>query len=100
VVKDGPEPAPSLAVVDKPRWDASRPRDLAMASTTAQPETAIAAPWVRKDMVRAESSRDVVARREKEQASTLAREMRREGQHRERVHFYMSERARAREPIR
>jgi hypothetical protein len=72
-----------------------------MASTTAQPETAIAAPWVRKDMVRAESSRDVVARREREEASALARDMRREAQRRERINFdfYTSERARMREPL-
>ena len=72
-----------------------------MASTTAQPETAIAAPRVRKDMVRAESSRDVVARREKAEASALAREMRNQAKHRERtpLAFYCSDRARVREPL-
>ena len=47
-----------------------------MASTTAQPETAIAAPWIREETIRAENWPDVVARREEAEASALGREMR------------------------
>jgi hypothetical protein len=66
-----------------------------MASTTAQPETAIAAPWIREEAIRAERSPEVIARREREQASLEAREMRREASHRERtpLSFYTSDRA-------
>ena len=73
-----------------------------MASTTAQPETAIAAPWIREETIRAERSPDVAARREKAEASALAIEMRRQEKHRERtnLNFYTSERVRSREPIR
>jgi hypothetical protein len=72
-----------------------------MASTTAQPETAIAAPWIREETIRAESSPDVVARREKAEASALGREMRDQAQRRERtpLNFYCTDRARAREPL-
>jgi hypothetical protein len=66
------------------------------------PEAAIAAPWIREDMIRAERSPEVVARREREEASALAHEMRREERRSERgpVDFYTSDRARSREPIR
>jgi hypothetical protein len=61
-----------------------------------------AARWVRKEAVSAERSPQVLARREREQASMLAHEMRQEERHRERtpLNFYCSDRARAREPIR
>jgi hypothetical protein len=72
-----------------------------MASTTAQPETAIAAPWIREETIRAERSPEVIARREKAEASALAREMRDQAQRRERtpLTFYTSDRARSREPL-
>jgi hypothetical protein len=60
-----------------------------------------AAPWIREETIRAERSPEVVARREKAEASLLAHEMRREASHRERtpLNFYTSDRARAREPL-
>jgi hypothetical protein len=62
------------------------------------PETAIAAPWIREEAIRAERSSEVIARREKAEASALAHDMRRQEKHRERtnLNFYTSERARAR----
>jgi hypothetical protein len=65
------------------------------------PETANAAPWIRKEMVCAERSPEVIARRERAEASMLAREFRREERHRERTNhnFYTTERARSRPPI-
>jgi hypothetical protein len=65
------------------------------------PEAAIAAPWIREDMIRAERSPEVVARRERMEASALAAEMRLTERHKERgpVDFYTSERARSREPL-
>jgi hypothetical protein len=59
------------------------------------------APWIRKEAVSAERSPEVVARREKAEASALAREMRDQAQRRGRgpLNFYCSDRARSREPL-
>jgi hypothetical protein len=63
------------------------------------PETANAAPWIRKETIRAERSPEVIARREREAASALAYEMRLQERHREKTSFYCTERARSREPL-
>jgi hypothetical protein len=63
------------------------------------PEAETVAPWIRREAVAAENAREVVARREREQATALAVEMRREERRRERTSFYSSNRARSREPI-
>jgi hypothetical protein len=60
------------------------------------PESAFRAGWIRREAVSAERSPEVIARREKAEASALARDMRREAQHRERTSFYCTDRARSR----
>jgi hypothetical protein len=63
------------------------------------PEAETVAPWIRREAVAAEHAPEVVARREREQATALAIEIRREEKRRERTHFYLSDRARGLEPI-
>jgi hypothetical protein len=65
------------------------------------PEAASRAQWIRREAVSAERSPEVVARRERAEASALAYEMRLVAAHREKgpVNFYTSARARSREPL-
>jgi hypothetical protein len=60
------------------------------------PEAAIVAPWIRKEMVCAELSPEVMARHEREQTSAPAEAMRREERRKEKPSFYCSDRARSR----
>jgi hypothetical protein len=58
-----------------------------------------ASPWIRKEMVCAERSPEVIARKERREASALAYDMRLQERRREKISFYCTDRARAREPL-
>jgi hypothetical protein len=66
------------------------------------PDAANVSPWIRKEMVCAERSPEVQARRERQELSAEAEAMRAETRRGERVNHasWFSDRARSREPIR
>jgi hypothetical protein len=66
------------------------------------PDAANVSPWIRKAMIRAERSPEVLARRERQELSAEAEAMRAEMRRGTRINHngWFSERARSREPIR